>query len=1077
MSHFNLALLFVCFFYSGSTAQTGWQALNGPQRSDGAVLLGIDQTNRVYIKGSQGLYTSSDNAFSWVKSDDGLNAVQIASINALTLFPSGKVSALIAGSYFTYNPTGNSWAEDLPLSGLGSVWFDHAGNFWKRIGNDLYHSTDNGQSFTPVLPGIYGNGSGVKVANYDDSNNLYSVNFSDFSYIYVFTGNGTVTHSKMQANPIFFIGYNKYSGTAFYSDGSKNYRSADGGITWDPVTIGAYGYIYRMMCVSASELWAVTNTGLFHSLDDGQTWTKIPLTDSNAQLFSTSNGTAIIKDDCTPLSFSKSDDGGQTWTSIQADLASPDVTAVYTSSNDVVYAKSCHSFSRSDDGGQSWSTATVTDGTSSNMDNLAVLPDGTLFSLSKPTQHLMTSEDGGITWVIIPTPVGLAWWDDDLSVLKTDKFGNLFLLVEQSSSYTSSDKGATWSPVGFSYVPTLNPDDPIWVLGNGDYFQPWLNGFIHYVSSTNTKGPETMTFLNSNTVIHSVRYATASNQDDFYMDGTTDTGKPFIGRYAGNKKVEPFTSFPGSNPGPMAVSTDGILFAASNDSLFASANKGADWIFEGSLPYPYTGTQTLECLQICADEHLYLGYYGHVVYKSDKPIINNYSVIQGVAWLDQNNNCIREPDEPLLGNAYVRAHGQLDAGGFANASGNYWLYLPSGTGTYSVAIQPPNPLFESSCSVSVTTGSQQDTLTADIAVHSVTPCPYLQVNASTSLLRRCNTSIYTVAYHNTGTDVATDAHLEVTLDSFFVFQSASAPPSAQNGQVLTFALGDLPPGASGSIQIQFEISCQAPVHQIHCLKAQIFPVSPCLAGLPDLSESTECRQNVSSFDPNEKHAFVDGKEDPASVAPNGTIEYLINFQNIGTDTAFTVVVKDRIAEWLDLSSFVPLASSNPYDFTVLPDRTLIMTFSGINLPDSTTNEPASHGFVKFGIRQIPDLAPGKAINNTAQIYFDSNEPVPTNTSHLVVTIPVKVNEPLPGYSVQVFPNPFEDGITFMVNAPEENNVYHLTLTDALGRSISNRIFTGPSCKLERAGMESGIYFFSIEAGNGQQIATGRLVAR
>ena len=60
-------------------------------------------------------------------------------------------------------------------------------------------------------------------------------------------------------------------------------------------------------------------------------------------------------------------------------------------------------------------------------------------------------------------------------------------------------------------------------------------------------------------------------------------------------------------------------------------------------------------------------------------------------------------------------------------------------------------------------------------------------------------------------------------------------------------------------------------------------------------------------------------------------------------------------------------------------RVLEFTFNNILLPDSTTNERESHGFVFFDLDAPKNLPPGTRIENTAAIYFDYNKPIITNT--------------------------------------------------------------------------------------------------
>ncbi|MEM9824801.1 MAG: T9SS type A sorting domain-containing protein, partial [Bacteroidota bacterium] len=103
-------------------------------------------------------------------------------------------------------------------------------------------------------------------------------------------------------------------------------------------------------------------------------------------------------------------------------------------------------------------------------------------------------------------------------------------------------------------------------------------------------------------------------------------------------------------------------------------------------------------------------------------------------------------------------------------------------------------------------------------------------------------------------------------------------------------------------------------------------------------------------------------------------------QNTGTDTAFNVVIRDAISEYLNPNSIRPGASSHPYTWGIAEDDVLFFNFENIMLPDSNINEPASHGFVKFKIKQELDNLPGTLIENSAGIYFDFNAPVITNTS-------------------------------------------------------------------------------------------------
>ena len=74
---------------------------------------------------------------------------------------------------------------------------------------------------------------------------------------------------------------------------------------------------------------------------------------------------------------------------------------------------------------------------------------------------------------------------------------------------------------------------------------------------------------------------------------------------------------------------------------------------------------------------------------------------------------------------------------------------------------------------------------------------------------------------------------------------------------------------------------------------------------------------------------------------------------------------------------------------------LYFNFENIYLPDSTSNEPESHGYVRFKIRTLNDPSIGEEIENTSYIYFDNNPPIKTNsTYHIYGVSKYEINENL-----------------------------------------------------------------------------------
>jgi len=146
-----------------------------------------------------------------------------------------------------------------------------------------------------------------------------------------------------------------------------------------------------------------------------------------------------------------------------------------------------------------------------------------------------------------------------------------------------------------------------------------------------------------------------------------------------------------------------------------------------------------------------------------------------------------------------------------------------------------------------------------------------------------------------------------------------------------------------------------------------------------------CDEVSAPYDPNDKTGSPRGLGETHAIQQNQQIEYLVRFQNVGTDTAVNVVVLDTLSIDLNIFTVQSGVSSHPYEFRMYGPRVLEWRFNNIILPDRTTDNPGSNGFVMFKVQQVPDLPYGTVIENTANIYFDFEEPVITNTYFHTVT--------------------------------------------------------------------------------------------
>lgn len=162
---------------------------------------------------------------------------------------------------------------------------------------------------------------------------------------------------------------------------------------------------------------------------------------------------------------------------------------------------------------------------------------------------------------------------------------------------------------------------------------------------------------------------------------------------------------------------------------------------------------------------------------------------------------------------------------------------------------------------------------------------------------------------------------------------------------------------------------------------------------------------VGSFDPNDKTVspeFLDHTE----TADGNWLDYRIRFQNTGTFPATFVEVYDTLEPGLDIRTFQMQQASHDYTLSFPGPGVLKWRFDNIHLPDSTSDEPNSHGFISFGIKTVPNLPLLRTVQNRAGIYFDFNEVVLTEfaTTSLIIEEPKGFGSSL---DFNVFPNPFD----------------------------------------------------------------------
>ncbi|MFN0033566.1 MAG: hypothetical protein ACKVUS_00780 [Saprospiraceae bacterium] len=242
----------------------------------------------------------------------------------------------------------------------------------------------------------------------------------------------------------------------------------------------------------------------------------------------------------------------------------------------------------------------------------------------------------------------------------------------------------------------------------------------------------------------------------------------------------------------------------------------------------------------------------------------------------------------------------------------------------------------------------------------------------------------------------------------------------------------------------------------------------------------DCQPNIGAYDPNDKQAVPTGYDTEHYIGRGVDLNYKIRFQNTGTDTAFTVTVRDTLSPWLDAASARPGAASHPYTWQLLGAGVLQFKFENILLPDSSTNLAGSQGYITFRIEQKQDVPLQTLIENRAAIFFDFNAPVLTNTTfHRVGEKFIHVSAWEPNQaSVQVraVPNPFVSETQLEVLGLASRASLLLQIFDLHGKTVREMTDEAGIFRVKKGDLRSGVYPFNIKQ-NGLLVGQGKLVVQ
>ena len=203
-----------------------------------------------------------------------------------------------------------------------------------------------------------------------------------------------------------------------------------------------------------------------------------------------------------------------------------------------------------------------------------------------------------------------------------------------------------------------------------------------------------------------------------------------------------------------------------------------------------------------------------------------------------------------------------------------------------------------------------------------------------------------------------------------------------------------------------------------------------------------------------------GKIQYSTFTSNDYLTYTIQFENTGSDSAVNVRIEDVLDSKLDETSVKMIDASHGYTLN-RSGNILKWNFANIFLSPSVPDTSIGKGYISFQVKPKPGYAVGDIIPNAANIYFDFNPAIVTNTfnTEFVSTLSVANFE---SESFAVYPNP-TNGLLTISSKNSSKSINNVVVSDVLGKTVQTNSFNSSKAVLDLSRLNSGVYFVKVQS--------------
>jgi uncharacterized repeat protein (TIGR01451 family) len=321
-----------------------------------------------------------------------------------------------------------------------------------------------------------------------------------------------------------------------------------------------------------------------------------------------------------------------------------------------------------------------------------------------------------------------------------------------------------------------------------------------------------------------------------------------------------------------------------------------------------------------------------------------------------------------------------------------------------------------------------------------------------------------VIYRNNGNTPITSGTVTFNKDNLVSVLSVTQAGTVPNATGFTYTFSNLQPNESRN----FLVDMQVPTIPTISLGTQLTNTASITIPVGDINvnnnTSSLTQIIVGSYDPNDKAESHGSQVLFSSFTANDYLTYTIRFENTGTANAVNVKVNDILDIKLDETSVRTINSSHPYILERI-NNNLTWKFNAIELPPSVPgDEITGHGFFVFQVKPKPGFALGDIIPNTADIFFDFNPAIVTNT-WTTEFVPLLGVNAFDSDTFEYYPNPTSDVVTFSLKNTS-TTIDRIEVMDILGKTLLTKTIKFTQANIDLSSLANGIYLVKISA-NGQ----------